>query len=288
MIGLAVVTYKRIDYLRQCLESLEKNNWGGASVRVVIADEERNDSYSSLGPLLGKAVFSFDKNKGVAVAKNRGLSYLLEAGCKHTFVMENDITMVSPDTCQAYIDYAKLSHVQHLNFAYHGPLNFPRQPHSYQGVCCHLDVTGAFAYNTREALEKVGLLDEHFHNAWEHVEHTFRMAKAGYTTPYYHFADMPNSTRYLREIDGSFAGSSIRDKAWEGGRDVNEGILWWTRKHGVFPPPGYEAWVKERGPDPPSVRVKQDLAAPSSPNVMPQSAHQPKLHPFLQRLMDSK
>lgn len=240
-IGLAVIAYRRYDYLKQCLVSLETTSWGGADERIVIVDELPSPQYD--GSCIA-VEFDYAPNGGVASAKNRGLRRLLAKGCTDLFLMESDILMQRSDTCQAYIDYAKLSGIQHLNFALHGPFNQARTPHSYGGVCCHYDAVGAFSYSTKAALEEVGLLDAHFFNAWEHVEHTFRMANAGLTTPYWEFADIPNSGSYLREIPGSFEGSCIRVAGWPA--LIDAGTSWWIDKHGVFPPAGFEEWEKKR------------------------------------------
>jgi GT2 family glycosyltransferase len=68
---------------------------------------------------------------------------------------------------------------------------------------------GAFSYYHRRALDAVGLLDENYYNAWEHVEHTFRLAKAGLTSPFWWFADLADSAKYLSDIPNCMARSTI-------------------------------------------------------------------------------
>ena len=75
-------------------------------------------------------------------------------------------------------------------------------------------VTGSLrlvsARTSRQSLEECGLMDESFSNAWEHVEHTLRLAKAGFTAPWRGAADATGSENWLAEIPGSIEHSSIR------------------------------------------------------------------------------
>jgi hypothetical protein len=93
---------------------------------------------------------------------------------------------------------------------------------------------GAFCYYTREVLKKCGLIDENFHNAFEHVEHSYRIAKDGYTTPYWNWADIANSMDYLDEIECSEKSSSIRPRNdWK--ENIIKGATLFQKKHGYSP-----------------------------------------------------
>jgi hypothetical protein len=63
---------------------------------------------------------------------------------------------------------------------------------------------------TRNIINKVGYFDDNFMNAFEHVEHTFRIAKAGLTVQWPLHADITNSRNYIQEIPDSIKNSSIR------------------------------------------------------------------------------
>jgi hypothetical protein len=49
-------------------------------------------------------------------------------------------------------------------------------------------------------LEQVGLIDERFYNAFDHVEHTYRIIKAGFHPNFWWFADVANSHDLLSDI----------------------------------------------------------------------------------------
>ena len=236
MIGLGIVTYKRFDFLKQCLEAARDNEWGGADYVVVIEDgtdyteEQRQWIFNTLAPVNGDYIWK--ENGGVATAKNTALRLLTDYDCEHLFLMEDDILIKDPAVCIDYIKWAEKFEVEHMNFALHGAMNIGKK--SYHGrVTVYPQCVGAFSYYTNNCLEKVGLMDENFFNAWEHVEHTWRIAKEGLTTPFWKFADHPFSDQLLTEIEGSIDKSSIRPR-----EDWNENIIkgkeYWIKKHGEW------------------------------------------------------
>jgi GT2 family glycosyltransferase len=236
-IGLCLISYKRPQFLKKSLESLHQNEWGGADYRIVEVDEPYNDSYKNIVEEYKDVCgITFNENKGVGINKNRGLKKMMDHGCQHLFLMEDDTIMKSPITCHKYIDYAMEKSLGHLNFALHG--NQVKLPWRMElhGIVCYPDCVGAFSYYHRGVIESVGYLDEAFVNAWEHVEHTMRIAKMDYTTPFWFFADHPQNSELLEEQPESLTQSSIRPRA-DWGDNVERGKDYWISKHGRFLPP---------------------------------------------------
>jgi len=242
-IGLAVLGYGRPEYLKQCLDSLNANNWGGADYRLLIIDykdeeTKRKNMMVAIEAGVNNVIY-FTENRGVAKAKNEALKRMMNADCQHLFLMEDDILMMSHVTCTHYIYTANDAGIEHLNFAHHGPMNQNKKKvieHGDRLVQVHPNCIGAFSYYSRHCLETVGFLDEHFYNAWEHVEHTMRICDAGMHTPFWYFADVPGSENLLQEIPGSINYSSIRPRDdWS--KNIKEGKEYWIKKHGKFLPP---------------------------------------------------
>lgn len=237
-IGLAVITYNRLDYLKQCIESLDKHNWGGATVKVVCDDGSTQEGYTDyLNELSQKGLIVKRNpvNSGVAVNKNEALHTLMDEGCTHLFLMEDDILMKYPKTCIKYIAYGLIHDLKHMNYALHGPLNKGNQ-RFLQGICVYPDSVGAFSYYHKDVIITVGYFDTNFKNAWEHVEHTFRISKQLYTTPFWYFADHPESEMMLGEIPGAIDNSSIRPRPdWQ--ENIQKGREYWATKHDGIPPP---------------------------------------------------
>lgn len=244
-IGLGVVTYSRPDYLKQCIDSLVANDFGGADTVVFGIDFKDKDTQNELIDMTNAyGQIIFDKNVGVGPNKNALLERLMRDGCDHIFLMEDDITMLRPDTCEWYIQCAKDYGIEHLNFAHHGPANLGHKKiywHNDKPVMVHPNCVGAFSYYTRNCIEKVGYIDESFKNVWEHVEHTYRIIQAGLHTPFWYFADAINSEQFLKEIPGSIENSTIRPNPdWQ--KNVEEGRDYWVVKHGKWIGSPRELW----------------------------------------------
>lgn len=235
MIGLAIITYNRLNYLKRCIESLEKNKFGGAD-KVVIIDDCSTDGTVEYLEGTDYTIITKEENVGVAHSKNNALHYLIDIeGCDHVFIMEDDIIMKHPDTCKLYIDYANSKEIHHMNFALHGPLNKGKKFLYNHDISVYPDCVGAFSYYTKECIENVGYFDEHFHNVWEHVEHTWRIAQMGYTTPFWYFADHPLSDKLLEEQPNAIENGVIRPQPnWA--YNMKEGKAYFISKHGHWLP----------------------------------------------------
>ena len=154
------------------------------------------------------------KRAGVATVKNKLLSRLLDDGCEWLFLCEDDVRVVSPLAVTGYIAAAEAENVKHLMFHGHGPHN-PAPLLNLGLVTVWPNWVGAWALYHRDALLDVGLMDENFVNAYEHVEHSLRLAQAGHTVPMLGAADATGSEAWLQEQPGSFETSVIRnDPHW--------------------------------------------------------------------------
>ncbi len=234
--GLGVTTYNRLEFLRTCIASLQETDWGGALHRVIVDDGSTEAGYAEFLGECGKTGITILRNGancGVAVTKNRALRHMLDAKCEHLFLLEDDIVFKSNAVLREYIDLAEASGVQHLNFALHGLLNRRGERivrHNGVPVLAYPNVTGAFSYFSRELLETIGLMDEAFLNALEHVDFTYRAAVAGYTLPFWQFADHPLNSFLLAEQPNALDLSVIR--SGDGRARFHQACALWERKHG--------------------------------------------------------
>jgi GT2 family glycosyltransferase len=234
VIGLGVITYRRPSFFNQTIAAVQEHLRGVADHICV-----RNDSAWESAQNFGYDYASLDDievshpshNMGVAAAKNWCLKNLLDRGCDWFFLLEDDIEVVSRGAIDEYIAVSKATGNQHLMFAHHGPANEegPRSSHPDENYEIFAHCVGAWTLYTREIIETVGFLDEHFPNTYDHVEYTFRIAKAGFTIPMWHFMDVFDSTRLLREIPGSMEQSTIRrNPGWIS--SINAGLAYWRAK----------------------------------------------------------
>jgi len=241
-IGIGIITCNRPDFANKCALALHANNEKEYFHEAILVNDGKEITEYDLSYI---PTFNNKINMGVGKSKNKAFKYLLDNGCDHIFLIEDDIIVKDLNVFQAYIDARNKTGIQHFNFGYHGPANkagisggkpSPRYVIDYGDIKIAINQhsVGAFCYYTREVLEKVGLIDEGFHNAFEHVEHDYRIAKAGYCTPYWNWPDLANSTDYLDEIECSEKSSSIRPrKDWQ--ENIQKGAMLFQKKHGVLP-----------------------------------------------------
>ena len=214
-IGIGIITCDRPDYLKKLVKSL---NGISTNNLVIINDGEKQ--------LDGGEVFihnNVPSKQGVGKAKNQALKLLKDNN--YIFLLEDDIIIKDITVFEKYIEASKLSGIQHFNFAFHGLDNYNadkspaiRLKLDYSptvSVCLYPNVYGAFSMYTKKCIEEVGLMDEFYYNAMEHVDHTAAIIKAGMHPPFRWFADIADSNKYIEEIDRAHSGSEIRkDQKW--------------------------------------------------------------------------
>lgn len=235
-IGVAIITCNRQEFFKKCINSL-----GDAVDSLVVindGDAYPNDDYPSNVEVIQHSV-----NKYIGISKNEALRYLMQDDCDHLFIVEDDIFVRDKNVFQRYIDTAKETGIWHLNFAYHGPGNMqngqprPREIVEYNNgieISLNANIIGAFSYYYKGIIKNIGYIDERFKNSWDHVEHTYRIIKAGLHPPFWWFADIGNSINYIGDQDQNLNNSVIR-KSTEWQKNMQEGAAWFAHKHGMLP-----------------------------------------------------
>jgi len=219
-IGVGIITCNRTKYLRRLLVSLVQCENIIDELVVVNDGEPINDFDLSQGEWIENKV-----NLGVGKSKNLAFKHLLENKCDYIFLLEDDIIIKDKEVFNKYIEASKLSGIQHFNFAFHGSDNYlpngapaERLRVEYSkdvAVCFYPNVYGAFSFYTKECLDNVGLMDEEYYNAVEHIDHTYEVYLKGMTSPFRWFADIADSEKYIEELDRNHEQSTIRkDQSW--------------------------------------------------------------------------
>jgi hypothetical protein len=106
----------------------------------------------------------------------------------------------------------------------YGPIKIPLYP----------NCVGAFSYYSRKCLDDVGLMDEEYYNACEHVDHTLEIIKKEMHPPFWYFADIENSWDYIGDEPWSFEKSTIFSNPNHNEFLINAHILF-REKHGCVP-----------------------------------------------------
>lgn len=214
MIGLGILTCNRPGYFRQVAEGVDAHLRGLVDDVVVYNDSGplRSEYDEVMADFPGHWIEP-PKNHGIAYGKNRLFEHLLDAGCDWIFIEEDDCVVDSPKAVTGYIDACWTTGLQHLGFHHHKGWN--AQPTRVRGeLTIWPNLVAGWSIYSRLSLETVGLMDENFYNALEHVEHTMRLAQAGFAHAWPGMADVTGSEAWLHEIPNSFE-NSLASNRWE-------------------------------------------------------------------------
>lgn len=157
LVGVAISTHKRPEILRKALK-----HWAMCMPDVLVVNHDVNGD-------------------GVAVTKNRGLAMLMDAGCEHLFLADDDIwPVVRPDWAKPYCEDPQ-PHLMHI---------WGRRTHRFIRDDGHYSYwnwpKGPLLYVERRVVERVGGMRLDF-GRWggEHREWSRRIFDCGFTThPY--------------------------------------------------------------------------------------------------------
>lgn len=235
-IGVGIVTYNRKVGLLKLFQSLPREIIDSL---VVVND---GDYYPELATLECHLIHN-EENQGVGRSKNSALRYLQAGQVDHFFLIEDDIFIKNPAVFERYITLSARTGIQHFNFSQHGDKNIhedgtPRPCYvmNYGDFSMPLypACVGAFSYYSRKCLEKVGLMDETYYNAAEHIDHTVGIINSGFHPSYHYFPDIADSGDYLGDEGWSPQQSTISGKL--SSRAVSlVAATYFKEKHGCFP-----------------------------------------------------
>ncbi|WP_225085067.1 glycosyltransferase family 2 protein [Pectobacterium colocasium] len=235
-VGVGIVTYNRPEGLSKLYNSLPLDF---IDELVIVNDGEKHNQFDSISC----NVIHNHVNLGVGKSKNIALKYLQSKKVEHFFLIEDDVFIKDKNVFETYISVSKKTGIQHLNFSQHGNNNKDTNGKpivnlkvAYEGLELPLYgfCVGAFSYYTKRCLDKIGLMDEGYYNAMEHVDHTVSAFKAGLHPQFGYFPDIPNSWEYIGDEEWSESQSTICRK--DGYNDLRSAAVeFFKEKHGCFP-----------------------------------------------------
>lgn len=240
-IGIGLVTYERPKYFDKSSKAIVRTLLGYVD-RLVIYNDGSKKSYDKSYKWLEKCdtdkikIIHSKKNKGVAHAKNALFKELMK-DCEYIFISEDDMLPQDRRAITMYMAANRMSGIDHMMYAHHGPAN--KRPDALLDIKGAIEYyhscVGAWCFYTRTILKEVGLMDENFYNAWEHVEHTWRIFKY-HELEYGYYPDVIGSKEFIKEIPGSIDNSSIgqQDNAPRI-RIIVDGLKYWKKKDKDFP-----------------------------------------------------
>ncbi|WP_078278549.1 TylF/MycF/NovP-related O-methyltransferase [Mycobacteroides franklinii] len=213
MLGLAITTHNRRDVLLNALAHWIEHT--PADVPIVVVDDGSDEPLCLEGwrgiPLDRQHQVKVVRHpfpKGIAMAKNRCISELVDLGCEHLFLADDDVWATADKWWKPYVD----SPEPHLSFQWpsrgrhcvtyqdenHFAIGFPR---------------GVLLYVERRVIDVVGGMDTSYGaHGGEHVDWSHRIHESKLTS--WPFADVRGSHRLLYSRDkseGNTIGSSRFD-----------------------------------------------------------------------------
>lgn len=259
-IGVGIITCNRLDYFYECIKSIDKTI---VNCIVVVNDgKELTQEIKNYISVNNIHYILNEKNLGVSKTKNKAFKYLLDQECEHIFILEDDCIIKDNTIWSKYIKAYEVTGIPHFNFGPGSPWNrkqedpsligdlskrqlakqnTPPNPkltiHHKDGVvlCMYEHIVAMFTYFHNSILKEVGLLDEEFYNAWEHVEHTYRIIKSGKYTPFWWFADIEGSENYIKEAENEKANTSLASSEEKFMKQVQEGLQHFYKLHNTVP-----------------------------------------------------
>ena len=218
-IGVGIITCNRKESCQQLFNQVRINN----DVDSIIIIKDKNFNYSDFINDIKNdnksTIINIIQSKGVGYCKNQAFKYLLNQKCQHIFLIEDDTSIINNNVFKQYIDIAKCFNVEHLSFGGCSPFFNWRKPicqisNGNYAIDFYHHIKGEFCYYTANALQMVGLMDEQYINAIEHIEHTYRLMKFGFCCGcFWAFPDIANSEKFLYN-------SSCEQKTYQGTIDA--------------------------------------------------------------------
>ncbi len=79
-----------------------------------------------------------------------------------------------------------------------------------------------------------GFIDPVYKNMLDHVDHTIRIIRRGFHPPFWWFADLAESARFIDDLDPDLSRSIIRYDRWSSSAAFHLSNLYFSIKHGHF------------------------------------------------------
>ncbi|EMP4131978.1 glycosyltransferase family 2 protein [Salmonella enterica] len=201
-IGIAITTHNRPEVLKRAIEQHMKHLPSGAL--VVVIDDGSNPA--AVVPDNVNLV-RHDQSCGIVASKNASLTALVDAGCEHLFLWDDDAWPIADNWHLPYIESPE-PHLAYQFLDLAGPRKINDMTVLYRDDK-HIAYTGqrgVMLYYHRSAIDKVGGFDPVYgRGMYEHPDLALRIHNAGLST--WAFADVAGSEKLIHSMDEHEEGS---------------------------------------------------------------------------------
>jgi len=192
MIGVAITEHNRYDVFQRCYQEVKRFLPQGA--KLVVVDDASTKPVS-------EATYRFDRQAGVAKAKNKCIELLYRMGCDHFFLFDSDCWPTSSDWWKPYVE----SPEHHLMYQFEDV----KGPHKIgDSILLYKDdkhkayshSRGCMLYMSRTCIDRIGGMDTSFGlYGWEHPSYSCRAYNAGLTS--FRYGDVIGSEELIHSLD---------------------------------------------------------------------------------------
>ncbi len=198
-IGIAITTYNRPAVLAKTIEQHLKHLPAGAKLIVI------DDGSAPAAIAAGIEIIRNEKSLGIVASKNRSLEALIDAGCEHLFLWDDDAYPISDNWHDPYVESPE-PHLayQFLDLAGAQKLKDMAVLYRDEQHIAYTGQRGVMLYYHRSAIERVGGFDPVYgRGMYEHPDLALRIHNAGLST--WAFADVTRSETLIYSLDENIA-----------------------------------------------------------------------------------
>jgi len=217
MIGTGIITYNREKQFSRIKDSIKH-------VDVVFSIKDGGkDKYSVPVDVV------LDTNVGVGKCKNITIQSLLEKGCEHIFLLEDDCLIKDNRVWEYCIEFSQQTGLLHFNWNdyRYDKIGIAEWGNLKASLCYNTEAN--FSYFHKSFLEKI-TFDENYFNGWEHADLELQADRLGFAPSFGIFISPFDLSQYLELIDDGE--STITGKSLEYMDRIQKGRNYFNNKWG--------------------------------------------------------
>ncbi|HEP0495155.1 TPA: glycosyltransferase family 2 protein [Enterobacter hormaechei subsp. hoffmannii] len=235
-IGIAITTHNRPQVLANTLEQHRKHLPAGAVVFVI---DDGSNPPAKVPEWCN--LIRHDKPCGIVVSKNASLECLMDSGCEHLFLWDDDAYAIADNWHLPYIESPE-PHLAYQFLDLAGPRKINDMTVLYRDDkhIAYSGQRGVMLYYHRSAIDKVGGFDPVYgRGMYEHPDLALRIHNAGLTS--WAFADVVGSEKLIHSMDEYEEGARSIPRPEREALDKKNAVIYGQRRDS-----GYTGYAEYR------------------------------------------
>jgi glycosyltransferase involved in cell wall biosynthesis len=233
-IGVGIITYNSENYFNSLYESLPFDRVN--DIVVVNGGDRYKHPYEPCNWI------QHSKNYYPAFCRNDAVNFLMNRGCEHIFLIEDDMIIKDVNIFDKYIQASKASGLKYFSYVSTSwesgtpGSRTPRLTVEYSkniSVSFYKNMCNEFTYHHYTAFKQTGLYDTQFRDPFD-IDLAYRESCSNYAAPFWWFADITNSDELI--CNNPNAVSRLQTDRPDGSREQRIQEQWklFVNKHGLM------------------------------------------------------